>query len=396
MTNVLDVLPDVSTWRAQDAPENIYAGEGTNMSARARKARTTANPVYATRLLEAGRLVARVMSGNKYAALQFAEAMTTSDFPQLFGDIIDRQMLAAYISMPVSWDQYAKRGRVRDFRSVKRFRMDGGGAVLDTVKERAEYPEAALTDDVYTYAVAKKGRRIGLSWEALVNDDLDAFGAIPTILGQAARRTEEKFATSLYTDSTGPDSTFYSVGNANIVTSNPVLSITALQTAFTVISAQKDTDNNPIYIDMVTLVVPPALEVVARNILNATEILAATGGGDGTGNDQLRVTNWMRNKVQLVVDPWAPIVNTTNGNTAWYLFASPNSGRPAMEVGFLIGHEQPELFQKAPNTLRIGGGTADPLDGDFDTDSVDWKVRHTVGGVLMDPKMSVASEGDGT
>lgn len=159
---------------------------------------------------------------------------------------------------------------------------------------------------------------------------------------------------------------------------------------------QRDTEGGPIYIEAATLVVPPALEVPAMNILNATEILAANGGGNGNENDQLRVTNWMRNRVTVIVNPWLPIIDTTTGSTAWYLFANPSTGRPALEIGRLIGHESPELFQKSPNATRVGGGLVDPTDGDFDTDSVEWKVRHVMGGTLMDAKSALASTGTGS
>jgi hypothetical protein len=395
---VLDALPELHSWRAEEAStEAIYAGEGSNLSRSTRDRRNKPNPAYRQRLLEAAHLYGRVIQGNKRAALDFQEAMTTSDFQYLFGDILDRQILGSYQQMPVQWDLVARRGRVRDFRTVKRFTLDGGEAILTEVKTQGEYPAAALSDGKYEYAVKKYGRRIPLAWETLINDDLDAFSDIPTRLGNAARRSEERFATDLYAGTTGPDGTFFSVGNANIVTANPVLGISGLETAFTVLSSQKDTDGAPIYIDAAVLVVPPALEVTARNILNATEILSATGGGDGTGNDQLRVTNWMRNRVQLMVNPWLPIISSSsNGNTSWYLFAAPSAGRPAMEVGFLIGHELPELFRKSPNAVRVGGGMINPEEGDFDTDSTEWKLRHVFGGTLMDPKSGVASNGSGS
>jgi hypothetical protein len=55
------------------------------------------------------------------------------------------------------------------------------------------------------------------------------------LLGQAARYSEEYFATDLFVDTAGPDATFYASGNANVVTSNPVLSISGLQTAMTIL-----------------------------------------------------------------------------------------------------------------------------------------------------------------
>ncbi|MGH3375990.1 MAG: hypothetical protein ACRDP6_14725 [Actinoallomurus sp.] len=400
----LDALKDVQTWDASKASEAaIYAGEGTNLSARARSRRgkRNPNPAYNRALLEVAHLYEAVLSGDRRAGLDFVENMSTSDFSNLFGDILDRQILARYISQPVQWSALAKRGRVRDFRQVKRFTLDGGEAVLGDVKQLSEYPAASLADNAYTYQVGKKGRRIALSWEDLINDDLDAFASIPDRLGNAARRTEEKFVTALYAAAGGPNSSFFSSGNKNLVASggSSALSITSLQAAFTLLASQVDTDGGPIYIEGVTLVVPPALMVVAQNILNATEIWTAIGSGgassDAGRGDQLRAVNWMANKVKLVTNPWLPIVSTsgTFGATAWYLFSDPNVGRPGMEIGFLTGHETPELFQKAPNAMRVGGGNVDPSDGDFDSDAVEWKLRHVIGGTLMDPKAAVASPG---
>lgn len=395
--STLDVLPEVGSWRAAEAgTDTIYKGEGANLSALIRRRSRQANPNYPRLLLEAAELYRDVLRGSRRAALTFTEAMSTSDFQLLFGDIIDRQLLANYQLRQTQWRQVARRGTVRDFRTVKRFILNGGQAVLDEVKQTEEYDAAKLTDGDYTYAVKKFGRRLPLSWETLINDDLDAFRDLPQRLGAAAAMSEDKFWTTLFASSAGPNSTFFSSGNGNVVASNPTLSMSGLQAGMNTLAAQKDSDGNPIYIEAMYLVVPPALEVTANNILNATELIAATGGGPGTGQDQLRVQNWMQNRVRPVVNPWLPIVDTTHGGTAWYLFADPGAGRPSMEVGFLMGHEQPELFQKSPNALRVGGGLAAPEDGSFETDTVDWKVRHVFGGTLMDPKVAVASNGSGT
>lgn len=396
-SDVLDALPEVvnlSSGSDAASPSKLYEGDGTHLSKVIRRNRTKESQQYRKRFREALELYTQVIRGSKRAALDFSEAMTTSDFSFLFGDIIDRQMLASYQQAPVQWERLARPGRVRDFRTVKRYKIDGAEAVLSHVGEQSEYPGAALADGEYDYAVSKYGRRIPLSWETLINDDLDAFADIPRRLGNAARRTEERFATALYSTSTGPHGTFFSAGNGNLI--DEILSISGLQEGMRVFGEQTDEDGAPIFVDAVTLVVPPALEVPAMNILNATEILAATGGGDGVSNDQLRAANWMRNRVSLLVNPWLPIIDTTSGSTAWYLFASPSAGRPAMEVGKLIGHEAPELFQKSPNATRVGGGLIDATDGDFDSDSVEWKVRHVLGGTLMDPKSAIASTGTGS
>jgi len=385
------MLPEVAAFSQQSATESaLLSGDAPSFTQRRPKA--SANPRYQKAFLEVFDLYDRVVRGDRRAAVDFQENMTRSDFSFLFGDIIDRELLATYAQLPVQWTQLAKPGRVRDFRRVKRFTLDGGESVLDEVPEQSEYPAASLADGFYEYQVRKFGRRIPLSWETLINDDLDAFATIPQRLGNAARRSEERFATNLYAKANGPAAPYFSAGNGNLTDAQ--LDIWGLQEAMQIFGEQRDTEGNPIYVDAVTLVVPPALEVAARNVLNATEIFAAEGGGPGTGNDQLRVANWMRNKVTLIVNPWLPIIDLETGSTAWYLFATPSAGRPAMEVGRLIGHETPQLFQKSPNATRVGGGLIDATDGDFGTDSVEWKIRHILGGTLMDPKSAVASTGD--
>lgn len=325
------------------------------------------------------------------------EAMTTSDFPQLFGDILDRQILASYREWPSTWQNYTKRGRVRDFRTVKRFSVYGADQVLGAViGEKGVYPYEEINENTpYSYNVGKYGRKIRFSWETMVNDDLDALKDMPERLGRAARRSEEKFVTQLFVDASGPHASFYTVGNLNIVTSNPVLSIAALQTAFTVLSAKKDENGEPIVIDTVELVVPPALEITALNILNALQFELIEVGG--TTNQKLIAQNWMKSRVRLSVNPYIPIVaSTANGSTSWFLFANPNSGRPAMEMGFLLGHEEPEIFMKTPNQVPVGGGSEDAMNGDFDTDAIEHKLRHVFGGTRMDPKMTVGSNGSGS
>lgn len=356
------------------------------------------DPRYKRALSEAATLIEQTCNGRKPMYL-LQEAMTTSDFPLLFGDVIDRAMLGRYTEWDTVWDGIARRNTVRDFRTVKRNTLDGGEAVLGIVEQAAPYPEAALTEGQYTYSVKKYGRRLPFVWEDFINDDLDSLRDSPDRLAKAARMTEDRFVTALYAASTGPNATFFHIANnANLLAAGAgsALSVASLTLAYGLLRKQKDKDGNPIFVNGITLMVPPALEVTANNIANATEIRVATGGGGTSAADQITATNWL-GKVfsRVLVNPWLPVITTTGtiGDTAWYLFADPGVGRPACEIGFLRGHETPELFIKSSNATRIGGGVVGGEDGDFDTDAVNYKVRHVVGGTLMEPKSAVASFG---
>jgi hypothetical protein len=131
-----------------------------------------------------------------------------------------------------------------------------------------------------------------------------------------------------------------------------------------------------------------------------------------TSLQRLLTENWAKNVVKPAKNYYLPIVDTTSGQSAWYLFAQPSNGRPAMQQSFLQGHEAPELFMKQPNQVVIGegrmgpgvaggmsaggSGSSNPMDGDFDTDSIIYKIRHVLGGTLLDPICGVASTGTGT
>lgn len=393
-----ELMQALETIRAEEASiHRLFDGEKAERVVGARG--RGVDPQYMAKLAEAASFVAEVKRGRR-PLHHLAEAMTTSDFPNLFGDILDRQLLAGYREFPTSYRDWVHVSTVRDFRTVNRLTIDGGEGRLQKVgviPEETEYPYDKLTDGKYQYSVAKYGKKFRFSWEAFINDDLEALNGTPDRQGRSARRTEEYFATDLLFDANGPDATFFSSGHANIVTSNPVLSIAALQTAFSILAAQTDTDGEPIMVDMATLVIPPALQVPAQNILNATEIWATSAGLGGVTGAELHAVNWMKSKLKLSIAPYIPtIASSANGNTSWMLVADPSTGRPAAEVGFLRGHEEPEMFQKSANATRVGGGPADPMDGDFDTDSIEYKVRHVIGGVLMDPKSAVASNGSGS
>jgi hypothetical protein len=374
---------------------------GRNVSMKRRS-----DPAYISDLAEASRFLSSVLDGQR-PLHYFHEAMSTSDFPELFGDIISRQTLATYTMWPVTWTSVAKKILVRDFRDNKLFPpMLGGDQRLDVVPEGTNYPEVGLEEQTpVTFSVKKRGRRLAFTFEAMLNDDLDLLRDIPGRLATAARRTEEREVTDQYVGAAGPHASLYTAGNANIINTsngaaatNPPLSIAGLQDAFTVLGNQVDEEGEPIMVESVTLVVPPALEVTARNILSATELRFDTvSPGATTGlNQGLTTQNWMRGRVVLQVNPYIPIVATSNQHTTWFLFANPAMGRPAIIAAFLRGFDQPQILIREPNAITPGGGRVDPMDGDFDTDSIQYRVRHIVTAARLDGKATVASNGSGS
>jgi hypothetical protein len=390
--------------------ENLRAGEAdvqnlfeSDLGARVtdRSLAKAGDPRYQRNLLEAANFLHDLERGRRRPH-QFQEAMTTSDFPLLFSDIIDRQLLGYFNEVTPEYTKYVRTGRVRDFKKAKRYAVDGAEKTLNEVKERTEYPERALQERADELSVSKFGARIDLSWEAMINDDLDAFSRTPERLARAARKSEHKKAVELWVDSKGPHAGLYKAEFANIITDlegnpNPKLDIDGLQAALLNLSKMVDFDGEPISVDMVTLVVPPALEIIASNILNASEVFLKEGGG--TEKQVLRANNWLKNRVRLVVDPYIPFVaSKEHGDSMWALFADPNTSRPAIELAYLLGYEEPSLYERLPNARRVGGGGGEVMES-FEDDSRAWRIRHVLGGTRLTntggAKATVASNGSG-
>lgn len=334
--------------------------------------------------------------------MQMRETLTTSDLPLLTGtDVINRELEGGYQAAPITWPNIARRGVNNDFRDTRVVRLFG---LDDRWYPQADYQQPEMTavreknnleEEGYLVGVDVWARSFSVNWRMFVNDDLNSLQNLPQRLAVGERRTEEFFVTSLYATSTGPDSTFFSSGNGNLVTGNPALSAAALGTAMQMLMSQVDENNEPIMAgQMAELMIPPHLYVAARQIMEATTI--RLGSTTGTTGGELEVANWLRGMFRINVNPYLPVIDTTHGTTAWYLFANPNVGRPAIDFRYLRGWETPQLFQKAPNTIPLGSGAADPLLGDFDTLELRYKGMAIFGAVTVDPKSAVASEGDGT
>lgn len=381
MSTFLDLIESVPV--AEASEQRLWGSEGTRVT------RFRDRPGYDRLFAEGLSLIERVLEGSRIAALRMSEAMSTSDFPLVLGDILDRTIVGQFREYPNPLMPIVAYSRARDFRAAKVFAVDGGGQLLGEVKERAPYPERATTDAADEISVRKFGAAMDFSWETFVNDDLDAFRDSPDRLARAARRTEHRAITALYVGTAGPSATLFKAnhttngGGSNVITGNPVLSQTALKNALTLMRNQRDSDGQPIWFETVYLVVPPALELAANEIVN-TQRFEVQEGATGAGQVRRTITgNGLGGTIRVIVDPYIPLVASSNRDTSWFLFGDPSDSRPALGFRRLVGHEAPSLWVKTPNAQAVGGGQVGPTMGDFEHDTIRYRVRDVHGGTVM-------------
>lgn len=326
------------------------------------------------------------------------EALTTSDFPYLFGDVLDRQVLASYKAVDPVWKSFVKMGTVpRIFPQTGgyRFAITGGDQHLDEIAEKGEYLASERNETRYPVYVKKYGRQFDISWEAMINDDLGALKDTPERFARAAVRTEHRLVSGVYvadavgagTHATGSLYDAATPGEINEIALP--LTIANLENACEAMAAFTDANGEPIMNRAKYLVVGPGLEFTARQILtSAVKMWVELGGAGGplpypTGNVISQYG------LQLVIDPYIPVF-APNAVLSWFLFATP-SDIAAMECDYLVGHERPEICMKASDKVSIGGGELGAMTGDFATDNIFYRVRDVFGCNRLDWRATYAS-----
>ena len=321
------------------------------------------------------------------------EAITTSDFPNLFGFVIDREVMARYMASVADWKSYFRMKTVQNFNTVERHKVIGADERLPLVSEKGEYLVSPMSEGSYDYKVYKRGQQFDISWESIVNDVLGAFADIPERYANAAIRTEAWQATTTYAGAAAPAATLFgapivdAADGANVTNLGALaLTVPNLETTLGLMLAQVDANGEPISPRGVHLVVPPQLEITARAIISSGLLLS-------TAAAPIPATNIIPQMgLKLHVDNYLPVRDTGNGDTTWYLFAEPSAGA-AMEYAYLRGHETPEICMKNSNKVSVAGAPLSAMSGDFATDNIFYRVRVVCGSGAMDPRFAYAQVG---
>ena len=329
---------------------------------------------------------------------ELREVITTSDFPHLFGFITDREILAAYRAVVPDWRQWIRAGSLSNFNQAELHKVQGNNTRLPRVAEKGEYLVSPVSNAHYHRQVYKYGRQFDISWEATINDILDAFGDIPQRFADAAVQTEAWEATNTYASAAGPNPLLFGVALADVdgqvIVNQGVLPLTVanLQTTRGLMALQQDVLGRPLGIRGVHLVVPTSLEMQALTILNSP-LVQWTEVGAGAGIPVPTTNIIPQLGIKLHVDPNLEVLDATaTDDTTWYLFADFGQG-VAAQVDFLRGYETPEVCMKASDKVTTAGANLSPFSGDFATDNVFYRVRHCVGGTQLDPRYAYAQVG---
>lgn len=293
---------------------------------------------------------------------------SSGDFPVLLENVLNKTLLGAYATQALTWTRFCKRGTVSDFRAHNRYRVGSLGN-LQSKNELGEYKHIAMPDgEKSTITATTKGYIIGISREAIINDDLGALTDQATAMGRSAARTVEAdvYALLLSNGGMGPTMndglTLIHASHGNVAT-GAAMSVTAFDAMRVLMAQQKDVSGND-FLDLRpdVLLCPIGLGGTARVINNAEYDTSVT--------NKFQVPNMVRGLFRDVVD-----TPRLSGTAYWALAAASDAA--AIEVAFLDGNSEPYL----------------EMESAFDTDGGRYKVRLDYGVAGHDWRGAVRNAG---
>jgi ATP-dependent protease ClpP protease subunit len=303
------------------------------------------NPMKGMRLLDIARdsldragVATRGM--NQVAIVRAAITHSTSDFPNLLQDAMNKTLLGAFRTAGDTWSRFCATSDLSDFRAHSRH-IAGSFSDLQELSENGEIADGTLDDTRKESITAKTMARIlNLSNQAIVNDDMGVFTGAARALGRAARRSVEKdvYALLALGADMGPtmsdSQTLFHSTHGNVSTGAP--STANIATAINVLRSQKlpnartgvdefiDPASPPIFVG------PLGLAMDAR-VINENQYDDA--------DSKFQKPNKSRGLLGDIVG------TPRRTGTPWYLFASPTE-LPVIEVGFVQGQREPLLVME--------------------------------------------------
>lgn len=129
-------------------------------------------------------------------------AMETGDLPNLLQGAGARTLLGAYTPALSPVFSLFRQTTATDFRTMSRVRM-GEMDGLEKVAEGGEVTRGGFGEVAEAYRIDTYARIVGLSRQAIVNDDLGAFAQMTAMQGRAAAEKQNALAVALLTEADG-------------------------------------------------------------------------------------------------------------------------------------------------------------------------------------------------
>ena len=282
-------------------------------------------------------------------------ALTTTDMPQLLVETSRRTLMEAYEQAPETWRDWCETGTATDFKAGKALGLEGD-VELKKIPEYGVYTDGRLAENAEEYRVETFGRKLVISRQAIINDDLGALTDMPRMYGEACAALVGDVAYAALIDvalKMGDGKPLFDSAHHNLFTGKGgAPTVENLGAVVTGMELQQDSFGRVVTIQPRFFIAPIALKTTCESFFN-TQI---TGGPVvGTQAQPLVHNPYGGEFFRRIYDRRLDL----DAATTWYLAAA----RSTVKVFFLGGVQAPYIESR----------------DNFDTDGFETKVRMDVG-----------------
>lgn len=282
---------------------------------------------------------------------------TTSDFPLLFENALNRSLAARYARQNPTYRMVAWQRTYADFRDHGTVRVGDFPTLQPVDQEAGEIKAGTFRESRERTRVTPYGVRVNLSRQMLVNDTLGGLQQILNDRGAAVARFEDATFYAMMLSASGAGPTLIETGRAvfnttdgTLAASAAAINITSVSLGRAALMKRKSLDGADLELPAAVLLCGPDKQTEAQQLLAPIQAQQAGNVNPFSGLMEVAVT--------------AKIT----GN-AWYMFASPDVA-PCFEWGLLDGYTAPRFRIEEIFGVQ---GTSMTLEHDFGCGAIDWR-----------------------
>lgn len=260
---------------------------------------------------------------------------TTSDFPLLLGETFNRTLRAAYAERPRTFEPFVSRGTLPDFREITRTQLSGMMDGLSEINEGGEYTATTMDEKGEKYRLKKYGKKVTITWESIINDDLSAFSRIPSAFASRAAQLQSDIVWGILLNNPnmGDGTPLFHANHANLATGSAI-NVDNLGKMRQLIRDQKSIEGTFLNLSPQFLLVGSNYEQLALQFTSQNFVAAKSPD----------------------INVWAgtlqPIVEPRISGNKWFLACTPGM-IDTIETAFLDGEE--ELFTEQRTGFDVDG-----------------------------------------
>lgn len=245
-------------------------------------------------------------------------ALTTSDFPKLMSDIVNKTLSATYKFAPGSFATWTARTAAKNFLPFGVDRI-APPSDLPEVDEDNEFKSLDVKEGEEVARVRTFGGILGLSRQAIINDRLGVLKDIGRALGMTAKMSQNRrvYKQLLANPVLSDGIPVFHADRGNLLTgAGSALSRDSLALGVKTMRMMTDDAGNPLSVEPKFLLVPPSLEITAFELCFSDSI---------PGQTNAAVPNIFKKLgIVPVVEPLLESPNLSgSSSTAWYLLPDP-------------------------------------------------------------------------